>query len=225
MSVVTPESFDKRCLTYRLHDAIEYIERDGTVVVEEYSGRDSREQLSKCALLDLSGLQRTGLRGKKAEQVLVQENLPFPSKPNQFELSDEGAIVARLGSTECWVFDNPLKPVAGLGMLDIRAMNEPDCYPLYCQHSHAWFALTGLYLPELMAKICGVDLRDEAFPSGAIVQTSVARVGAIILHQMVDDIPMFSILSDSSSAEYLWHALLDAMQEFEGKPVGLAAFS
>lgn len=224
MSVVLPESYDKRSLTYRLHDAVSYTERDGTCLVDVYTGQSGVEQLSECALLDLSGVHRTGLRGKQTEKVLAQEGLPFPEKPNQVSISDKGAMVARLGSTESWVLDNPLQEVSGLGMLELRVLNEPGCYPLYCQHSHAWFALTGRHLPELMAKICGVDLREEAFPLGSIVQTSVARVGAIIIHHQLEGLPAFSIMSDSSSAEYLWHALIDATQEFQGKPVGLGAF-
>jgi sarcosine oxidase subunit gamma len=39
----------------------------------------------------------------------------------------------------------------------------------------------------------------------------------------VNKIPVFSILSDSSSAEYLWDSLLDAMNEFNGHVVGTDA--
>jgi sarcosine oxidase subunit gamma len=36
-------------------------------------------------------------------------------------------------------------------------------------------------------------------------------------------VPVFHLLADSASADYLWEALLDAMAEFGGAPVGLAA--
>ena len=35
--------------------------------------------------------------------------------------------------------------------------------------------------------------------------------------------PAFYVLTDSASADYLWPCLVDAMQEFEGAIVGLAA--
>ena len=35
--------------------------------------------------------------------------------------------------------------------------------------------------------------------------------------------PDFYLLADSASGDYLWDCLLDAMMEFEGGPVGLAA--
>ena len=36
-------------------------------------------------------------------------------------------------------------------------------------------------------------------------------------------VPAFDLLADSASAVYLWGALLDAMAEHDGAPVGLAA--
>ena len=33
----------------------------------------------------------------------------------------------------------------------------------------------------------------------------------------------YHLLGDSASAEYLWDVLLDAMREFDGAPVGIAA--
>lgn len=223
MNVISPEAFKKRSLTYRLHNAAEYMERDGAGLIRTYSPQDSRAQLENCAILDLSELNRIGLRGRPVEAILSQKGIGFPEKPNQFVVAESGALIARLGTTECWVMDNPLAETGLIKSLQIRANSEQDCYPLYCQHSHAWFALTGKFLPELMAKICGVDLRAESFPEGAIVQTSIARVSGIIIHHSINGIPVFSILSDSSSAEYLWHALLDAMQEYTGKPAGLSA--
>ena len=225
MSDVLPESFIKRSLTYHLHDCAEFAERNQAGIVANFGSSSSLEQLINCALLDLSELMRTGLRGAATERLLAHENLPFPERPNKMSLSEDGTMVARLGSTECWVLEPPLNLSTDMEALDIRLQNEPDCYPLYCQHSHAWFALTGSHLPELMAKICGVDLRSEAFPEGAVVQTSVARVSAIIIHHSLNGIPVFSILSDSSSAEYFWHALLDAMAEYQGRTVGLDAFN
>ena len=81
--------------------------------------------------------------------------------------------------------------------------------------------LTGKYIEQTMAKICGVDLRKSSFPPDAIVQTSVARVNAVIVRHEENNIPIFSILSDSSSAEYLWDSLLYAMREFNGHVFGI----
>ena len=65
-----------------------------------------------------------------------------------------------------------------------------------------------------MAKLCGVDLRDEAFPCGAIAQTSMARVNVVVIHHVLGGEDSFSILCDSAGVEYLWRSLQDALLEF-----------
>ena len=112
---------------------------------------------------------------------------------------------------------------AGVDALNQRGLPESACYPLYCQDSHAWFTLTGAHLPETLAKVCGVDLREAAFPLGSIAQTSAARINVIVIHHEVYGIPCFSVLCDSAAAEYLWDSLLDAMNEFGGEVIGAAA--
>ena len=76
-----------------------------------------------------------------------------------------------------------------------------------------------------MAKVCGVDLREDTFPRGSIAQTSAARINVIVIHHEVNGIPCFSILCDSAAAEYLWECLLDAMQEFGGEVIGVGALA
>lgn len=177
-----------------------------------------------CRLVDLSTQRRTGLRGRAAQSVLAAQSFPFPPQPNQLLVAQQGQLVARLGRSECWVLDDPLNPMLEPDVLDQASDASPDCYPLYCQHSHVWFALisddsadnseSSDVLAELMAKLCAVDLRLPVFPPGSIAQTSVARVNAIVIRHSLNQSPAFFILSDRSSADYLWHTLIDAMQEF-----------
>jgi len=66
-----------------------------------------------------------------------------------------------------------------------------------------------------MAKLCGVDLSDAAFPLGSVVQTQAARVSVIVAaHQNENDQPVFSIFVDQSLARYLCEAIEDAMGEW-----------
>ena len=68
-----------------------------------------------------------------------------------------------------------------------------------------------------------MDLREEKFARGDVAQTSLARVDAVMIRHQLGNTPCFHILSDSSSAEFLWTSLLDAALEFDGGPVGMAA--
>ena len=180
------------------------------------------ENAQQGGLLDLSVITRTGFRGQNAQEHLRTQNLPIPEKPNQAELSDKGELVLRLSNNEFWVLGS-ITGDQGKRVIELAdsPLPEAQCYPLYCQNSHAWFMMSGPHLAQIMAKVCGVDLRTEMFPVGAIAQTSIARVNAVIVHHTINDLSIFSILSDSSSAQYLWESLLDAMDEFDGKVVGI----
>jgi sarcosine oxidase subunit gamma len=89
--------------------------------------------------------------------------------------------------------------------------------------SHCWFTVTGEQAPAMLAKLCGVDLRPAKFAAGQIAQTSVAKINAIVIRCPAGEVVAYHLLADSASAEYFWTYLTDAMAEFEGKPIGLAA--
>lgn len=221
MTAITPESFSKRSFVYRKLKGAEFVEQAGAALARDfYNGRDQAE---KAGLLDLSVLPRTGFRGLNAAEHLQAAGLPVPAKPNQAEQSANGELVLRLSQKEFWVLGNPQDAGAGVEALQERGLPESDCYGLYCQDSHGWMTLTGTSLPQIMAKVCGVDLREENFPQGSIAQTSAARINVIVVHHEINGVPCFSVLSDSASAEYLWDSLLDAMQEFGGEVIGAKA--
>ena len=48
-------------------------------------------------------------------------------------------------------------------------------------------------------------------------------MNGIIIRADLGQVPAYHLLADIASADYLWPAVLDAMQEFEGGPVGLLA--
>jgi len=163
------------------------------------------------ALVDLSLMPRFGLRGNNARRWLEDKGLPVPVV-NRAETRADGYWVARLGVTEFWVLATT--GLAGQKELPVLTTPEPGCYPVHCGESRAWFALAGEARCAVMAKLCSVDLRPMAFAPGTIVQTSVARVNAVIIFHQLSGAPVFSILSDTASAEYLWDVLQDAALEF-----------
>ena len=65
----------------------------------------------------------------------------------------------------------------------------------------------------------------DAYVPGALAQTSIARLNGIVARADLGETLAYHLLADSASASYLWAVLTDAMAEFEGRPVGLAALS
>ena len=163
-------------------------------------------------LQDLSLAHREGVRGAGAREWLLSQGHSLPDAPNQIVASGESGFVMSLSHREFWLLQPDSH--ASKGRLASEAVAS-GVWPLYCQHSHAWLRLAGESRAEVMAKLCGVDLSEAAFPLGSVAQTQAARVSVIIAaHQNENDQPVFSIFVDQSLARYLWEAIEDAMGEW-----------
>jgi len=123
----------------------------------------------------------------------------------EFILLEHGALHSRE--------DKPLPPW----------IDSTGVYTLARQDSHCCFAISGQHAATMFSKLCAIDLRPSSYNNGAIAQTSVARVSAIVMRCDSDLTPVFYLLASSTAAEYLWDALVDAMLEFDGRMVGLPA--
>jgi sarcosine oxidase subunit gamma len=175
-------------------------------------GRGVIEGPGGLLLRDLSLARREGVRGVGAREWLASQGHTLPDAPNQIVASGETGFVMSLSHREFWL----LQPDSGtsLGRPASEAV-AAGVWPLYCQHSHAWLQLAGETRAEVMAKLCGVDLSETAFPLGLVAQTQAARVSVIIAaHQNENDQPVFSMFVDQSLARYLWEAIEDAMGEW-----------
>jgi len=163
-------------------------------------------------LRDLSLARRDGVRGAGAREWLLSQGHTLPDVPNQIVGSGESGFVMSLSHREFWLLQPVSESSSGRPASEAVASGV---WPLYCQHSHAWLQLAGESRAEVMAKLCGVDLSEAAFPLGSVAQTQAARVSVIVAaHQSENGQPAFSIFVDHSLARYLWEAIEDAMAEW-----------
>jgi sarcosine oxidase subunit gamma len=195
-----------------------------------YGSPDSElGRAQKMAIADLSGLPRTGFKGTGTVEWLQAQGLAIGADSNMAYRQEGGALAARLAPTEIFLIDGLDATGALIDRLNAAwawGTEKPRKligYPMPRQDSHAWFMITGAAAPEMFAKICGVDLRPHKFKPGQIAQTSLAKMSGIVIRDDRGAIPGFHLLADVASAEYLWGAVLDAMSEFGGAPVGLQA--
>lgn len=230
---VFPNVQPRRSMIYRkLQAAGAWFEvvNGGAVAVRYNDNADQElQQARQMGLADLSVLPRTGFKGTGTVEWLVAQGLDIGSDSNVAYRQAGGELAARLAPGEIFLIDS----LAATGEL-VEKLNaawnwgteKPRKligYPTPRQDSHAWFMITGAQAPEMFAKMCGVDLRPHKFAVGAVAQTSIAKMSGIIIRADLGDTPAYHLLADIASAEYLWDCLLDAMAEFNGKPVGLAA--
>ena len=173
--------------------------------------------LKQCALIDLTDVPRVGFRGQQSAEYLSARGFYLPDAPNRAVTQADGSHVARLSQTEYLILGS--LEDEGQRIADEEARWELDHnanYLLPRQDSHAWLQLSGLHVSEVMAKLCGVDLRPQAFPEGAVAQTSAARINVIVINLGSQELPAFQLLCDRASLEYFKGAVLDAMGEFDG---------
>jgi sarcosine oxidase subunit gamma len=163
------------------------------------------------SIQDKTHKRRSGVRGVGANSWLKQQNLVTPDTPNQIVLTDNKTWVMSLSSREYWVLE-PHEDANSFPMG--RDFSEDGVYPLFCQSSHRWFVIAGEAKAQMMAKLCGVDLRSENFELGAVAQTQLALVNCIIARHTMDKEDVFSVFIDQSFAEYTLEVLLDAREEF-----------
>ena len=177
------------------------------------SGLDIRSQeVQRLTLIDFTALNRLGFKGADAPAFLSQ-TIPIPQQPNRAINLDDGCVVARLSQEEHLILCNPF----GEEHLSFKADSQfPRVYDLPRSDSHSWFALTGQLAAEVLSKICAVDMRLHKFENSSIAQTSIAKINGIIIRNDLNELalPCFYILADISYAEFLWHSIKDAMQEF-----------
>lgn len=183
-------------------------------------------QLKHCALIDLYAMPRVGLRGADAADYLIGLGFCLPDRPNQLSVQADGTVVARLSATEYFLFGALQDRGQRVAAIEQQWQLETDVahYLLPRQDSHTCIQLTGDCAPQLMAKLCGVDLATEQFKAGDVVQTSVARINAIIMN-VSDNITRFNIFCDRAAALYMWDVVVDAMQEFNGQIMGIEALT
>ncbi|KEX92842.1 sarcosine oxidase [Pseudomonas umsongensis] len=183
------------------------------------AGQPALALLPTCALTDLTDLPRVGFRGADSARYLQSRDFVLPDAPNHAVTQVDGSYAVRLSQTEYLLLGSAQDQ--GQRIADEEARWELDHqanYLLPRQDSHAWFQLSGEQLPEVMAKLCGVDMTPQVFGPGAVAQTSAARINVIVVNATSAQQPRLFILCDRASKAYFHAALLDAMEEFSGSP-------
>ncbi|MGI9493597.1 MAG: sarcosine oxidase [Geminicoccaceae bacterium] len=186
---------------------------------------DEISRARNLGLAELSALPRIGFKGKAVLSQMNTEGVILDFRPNHAFRQKDGTLAAVLAMTEVLL----LSPLSGKAsklaeLASSWSIETADGgYLVPRQDSHFQFLMTGRHAASAFAKICGVDLRAKNFDDLAIAQTSIAKSTAIVIRDDIGETPAFHVLGDSASAGYMWDCLLDAMDEFDGGPIGLEA--
>jgi sarcosine oxidase subunit gamma len=227
----SPTNVARRSPLYRYHESrkAQFVGRSESVLVNSYPEDEELgiKQAQSLAIFDLTGVSRLGFKGVDTSSWLSNQNISLPERPNEACISREGLTVARLSDHEYLMLD----PVASENSKLRKLRNNLSMnigirsYLLERADSHGCFALTGSLAAQVLSKVCAVDMRPHKFDQFNVAQTFLARVNSIVIRLDQGDTLCFFILADLSTNEFLWEGLLDAMQEFCGKPMGVSTLN
>lgn len=232
---IAPAQGNRRSPLYRRHvDLQAKFEQVGDAVLVSHYVKPGIEVLlaANLGLVDLSTMPRTGFKGAGAPAWAASQRVKLPKLPNTAVTQKDGSVVAKLSHQELLIVSNIMGSATSIDRLNREYSNKehlskqtlaPQTYSLPRADSHSWLAVTGNAAAEMFSKICGVDLRVHKFAHNQVAQTSVAKINGVILRHDLATTPCFYILSDITSTEFLWDSLLDAMEEYRGAAVGVAA--
>jgi len=177
------------------------------------------------AIADLSPLPRLGFKGRDTMAAMQARGIVLEPVPNRAFRQPDGGLCLVLAASEVLLLSG--LDGAGERLQQLEASwsieDAERSYPLPRRDSHAWLTVTGSAAPEMFAKLCAIDLRNDKFSDLSITQTSIAKMSAILTRADLGSTPAFHVLVDSAAAVYFCNCLFDAANEFGGRFVGLKA--
>lgn len=182
--------------------------------------------VQQLALCDMSHLQRVGFKGAGTIEWLASQQTYAPTDINTAVISPDGSLISRLGTNDILIVDNLKNPVnvpqnlARQWQQDYAPDKTPCGFIMPRQDSHACFCVSGINAPEMFSTLCAVDLRAHKFSNFMIAQTSLARIGAIIIRSDIGTLNNYYVLVENVTAQYCWECLHDAMSALSGQVIG-----
>jgi sarcosine oxidase subunit alpha len=92
--------------------------------------------------------------------------------------------------------------------------DRPDGEVVELTHVRAMFRLTGEHAADVINRVCGLDLTEGMFPSGAAARTLFAEVATEIIREDQDAVASYLLLPSRSFSVYIREVIEDAGTEF-----------
>lgn len=159
-------------------------------------------------IINVSTLQRYGVKGPNAAMWLAKHGISIPSKANTWILSDQ-AIVMRLGVSEYLIEDQVDGKTCAKLEADVVRVSSVYKVP----RADAAYLLAGSQVLNLFAEICPLDLREAALAENKVIMTQVAGISATILRQTIDNETVYRLWCDGTYGVYMLHTVSEISNE------------
>ncbi|HZF23818.1 MAG TPA: hypothetical protein VE030_10185 [Burkholderiales bacterium] len=169
------------------------------------------------AVVDLSCLDKAGVKGPEAAPWLEGLGIVVPAQANAWTGLPGSGVIARLGRGEFFLEDGAAGDTAGR-VRDALGAGIAGVYPVTRQD--AGIALVGRRVNELLVQTCNVNFQELDSESRTVVMTMMAGVAVLVIRQDHQNLPGFRIWCDPTYAPYLWETLTGIAAELDGGPIG-----
>ena len=184
------------------------------------SPEQERVAAADLALCDLSGLPLIEFKGPGAADWLSANGLSVPAEIYQGNSTTSDGWLTRTGSDEFLLRGSTDNRSTGLPLNLPDNRYQQDL--LITTRQDALLLLTGQRINQLMGQTCGLDY--DQLPSRETVFTRVAAVSCGLLKDQLADYPVCWLWIDPSQALYLWHELVQIIEDLAGHVVGAGCF-
>ncbi len=191
--------------SYRRQSPLAQLGLDGRTQAERGDAGVAMAERRFPAIVDLRGDI-----SQEAFAAAVTDALGFalPAEPNT-TAGEDNLRALWLGPDEWWVVCRD-RPTLAEDLA--KALEGQGAAVTEVGESRTCIRVSGPHARDLIAKGCPLDLHPKVFATGHCAQGMLAKAG-ILLHQVSDE-PAYDIYVLRSFAEYLWHWLEDAAQEY-----------
>jgi sarcosine oxidase subunit gamma len=157
---------------------------------------------------------RTSPDGPALDRVERALDLALPRSPNRATGDDQRAALW-LGPDE-WLVVAPDGNAHQVLIAGREALADAPGSVVDVSSNRTTLRLSGPMAREVLEKVCSLDLHPRSFGPGRCAQTLVGRA-QVVLWQVATE-PAYRLMVRCSFADYLADLLLDAMEEFTGRP-------
>jgi heterotetrameric sarcosine oxidase gamma subunit len=176
-----------------------------------------------CGLADVTPHGKLHIEGEAAAQVLAAA---FGQAPEAISagLAVSAGHLYRL-RPDLFYLSTPPRGEAEVQAQIEAAASQAGVFITVTDLTHALsdIRLIGPASARVLAKVCGLDFREAAFPNQTAKYSSLAKTRQLIVRRDFGPLPAYTFLGDASLAAYVWGVVMEAGLEFGLQPVGVAA--
>ncbi|BBF99759.1 MULTISPECIES: sarcosine oxidase subunit gamma [Pseudonocardia] len=175
----------------------------------------ARAAAAELTLRDESPLAKVVVRGPFAGSVRSRLGVPF-GRIIRTEIPDQGPVLVVGAGPGEWLVLGPVGTGGGLVVALEKLLSDTGEFVSVVDitHGRALVRLHGSAARQVLAKVTGIDLGDDATPDGSALRTSVARIVTDLVRDDRDGAVSYLLHCERSSGQFLFDQLVDAGAEF-----------